>query len=108
MMGGVQGKTALTAYVAIALREAGDDATSAKAIGWLEGQLTGLADPYALAITAYALGLAKSARAGAARDQLLKLARQTDDGLSWGDDPQPMPLAMPTARGVAAPVMPRP
>ena len=108
MMGGVQGKTALTAYVAIALREAGDDATSAKAVGWLEGQLAGLADPYALAITAYVLGLAKSARAGAARDQLLKLARQTDEGLSWGDDPQPVPLATPPARGAASPVMPRP
>jgi CD109 antigen len=108
MMGGVQGKTALTAYVAIALREAGDDATSARAIGWLEGQLGGLADPYALAIVAYALGLAKSARAGAARDQLLRLARQTDGGLSWGDDPQPVPLATPTVGGAASPVVPRP
>lgn len=108
MMGGVQGKTALTAYVAIALHEAGDTATAAKAIGWLEGQLAGLADPYALAITAYALGLAQSARADAARDQLLKLARQTDEGLSWGDAPQPVPLATPPVGGAAAPVRPSP
>lgn len=104
MMGGVRGKTALTAYVAIALREAGDDATSARAVGWLEGQLAGLTDPYALAIAAYALGLAGSTRAGAARDQLLAIARQSDDGLSWGDDPQPRPLpATPPPGEVARP-----
>ncbi len=109
MMGGVQGKTALTAYVAVALREAGDTATSARAIGWLEGQLAGMTDPYALAITAYALGLAGSARAGAARDALLTLAKSSDDGLSWGDDPQPRPLpATPSPGGVAPAPRPRP
>ena len=62
-------RRALTAYVAVALLEAGDTAAAGRAIGYLEGQLASITDPYALALTTYALGLAKSPRAAAARDQ---------------------------------------
>lgn len=105
MMGGVKGKTALTAYVAVALREMGDDQASAKAIRWLESKLTTIEDPYALALTTYALGLAKSGQATTARDRLLAIAQQSDAGLSWGDGPQPMPTGSPTPVP-AAPVRP--
>ncbi len=96
MMGGVAGKNALTAYVAVALLEAGDTAAAANATAWLEGQLASITDPYALALTTYALGLAKSSRAAAARNGLLAIARESDEGLSWGDSPQPIPLGTPT------------
>jgi CD109 antigen len=107
MMGGVSGKTALTAYVAVALLEAGDTAAAGRAIGWLEGQLAGIVDPYALALTAYALGLAKSPRAAAARASLLAIATESDEGLSWGDGPQPIPVGTPTpVPAPGAPVRP--
>jgi CD109 antigen len=107
MMGGVTGKTALTAYVAVALREVGDTDAAGKAVTWLEGQLAGMTDPYALAVTTYALGLAKSAKANEARDRLLAIARQSDQGLSWGDDPQPPPVPATPVPG-ARPTQPRP
>lgn len=103
MMGGVSGKTALTAYVAVALLEAGDTAAAGRAITWLEGQLAGITDPYALALTAYALGLAKSPRAVAARASLMAIAKDSDEGLSWGDSPQPVPTA---SAAPGAPVRP--
>ena len=40
MMGGVKGKDTLTAYVAIALLEAGETAAADKAIGYLEGRVS--------------------------------------------------------------------
>ncbi|MGN6809988.1 MAG: alpha-2-macroglobulin family protein, partial [Thermomicrobiales bacterium] len=95
MLGGLRGKPALTAFVAIALREAGDDAGAAAASRYLEGQLAGLDDAYSLAIVAYALALAQSKSAGAAHDRLLAIAHDSDDGLSWGDEPKPQPLATP-------------
>ena len=52
MMGGLTGKTALTAYVAVALLEAGEKAASDRAIGFLEGELDEIDDAYTLAITA--------------------------------------------------------
>ena len=39
MMGGVKGKDTLTAFVAIALLEAGETAAADKAIGYLEGRV---------------------------------------------------------------------
>ena len=65
MLGGVQGKDALTAYVAIALLEAGETAAADKAIDYLAGRLDAIDDPYALALTTYALELGKSAQAAA-------------------------------------------
>jgi CD109 antigen len=111
MLGGLQGKTALTAYVAIALLEAGDNAAANRAIRYLEGAIDGSDDPYAVAITAYALQLAQSPRAAAAVEQLLDLANESEDGLFWGNEgvvpvpgepagglrPMPMPPINPSA-----------
>ena len=94
MMGGLKGKTALTAYVAIALLEAGDKADSSKAIGYLEGQLGNIDDAYAMAITDYALELAGSPLTGQAHDKLMGMAQEDENGLHWGDvaevEPQPL------------------
>ena len=107
MLGGLQGKGPLTAYVAIALREAGESAAAAKAVGYLEKALAAMDDPYAVAITAYALELAKSPKAAVAYDKLVALAKESDDGLYWGGDlPRPEPLAE-DKPGVGAPPAPR-
>lgn len=90
MLGGLQGTTALTAFVAIALHEAGDASGAASAVSYLEGQLDATDDAYALAITTYALALAKSPRAEAARVKLMALAHESDEGLYWGDRPRPL------------------
>ncbi|MBI2940853.1 MAG: alpha-2-macroglobulin [Chloroflexi bacterium] len=92
LLGGLSGKTALTGFVAVALREAREDAASARAIRYLEGKLGGTDDAYSVAIATYALALAKSGSAPAARDKLMRLARESDEGLSWGDEPLPLPL----------------
>jgi CD109 antigen len=100
MVGGVQGKTALTAYVAIALMEAGETSASAKAIDYLEGELGDIDDPYTMAIVAYALELTQSPSRDQAHDQLMAMAEEDDDGLHWGgegpiplqEQPEPMPF----------------
>ncbi|UCC17847.1 MAG: hypothetical protein JSU58_04665, partial [Dehalococcoidales bacterium] len=63
MLGGLQGKAALTAYVAVALMEAGEKSAADKAISYLEEELNTMDDVYTLAITAYVLELAESSRA---------------------------------------------
>lgn len=103
MMGGVQGKDALTAYVAVALLEAGQTGSAGKAIDYLEGRLGAIADPYGLALTTYALQLGKSDRAAQAMQELMTLAVADEDGLHWsggaalldstGDGGQPRPMA---------------
>ncbi len=85
-MGGVQGKTALTAYVAIALLEAGDKDSAAKAVGYLEGQLDEIDDPYTMAIVSYALELAESPSRDDAHDKLMEMAEEDENGLHWGSD----------------------
>jgi CD109 antigen len=85
MMGGLEGKNALTAYVAIALLEAGEQAAASKAVDFLEEELDGIDDPYAMAITAYALELGNSERADDAHDRLMDLAEADENGLHWGD-----------------------
>jgi len=92
MMGGLKGKTALTAYVAIALLEAGDNADAAKAITYLEGQLDNIDDAYTMAITAYALELAGSPLSGQAHDKLMGMAQENENGLHWGDVAEVEPL----------------
>jgi CD109 antigen len=84
MLGGLNGKDALTAYTAIALMEAGETASSDKAIEYLEGILDDLSDPYTLAITAYALELAGSDRNDDAYRMLMELAVEDENGLHWG------------------------
>ena len=93
MMGGLTGKTALTAYVAVALMEAGEKTGSARAVSYLETKLSGIEDSYTLALTTYALELAKSSKGGEAYAKLMKLAREDENGLYWGGDvSQPEPL----------------
>ena len=93
LMGGLQGKTALTAYVTIALLEAREIATAGKATDFLEGELDEIDDAYTLAITAYALELAQSNRSDDAYQMLMELAQEDEDGLHWGsssEEPEPI------------------
>ena len=83
MMGGVQGKDTLSAFVAIALMEAGYDDAAAKATEYLEGRLDDITDAYGLALTTYALELAGSDRAGRAMAALVDLAVEDENGLHW-------------------------
>ncbi|HET8626855.1 MAG TPA: alpha-2-macroglobulin family protein, partial [Thermomicrobiales bacterium] len=92
LLGGLTGKTALTAFVALALLEAGAGSPAARAVRYLEGRLDATADAYSLAIASYALALAKSGLAGRARDKLLAIAHQDENGIYWGDEPRPRPL----------------
>jgi CD109 antigen len=98
MVGGVQGKTALTAYVAIALMEAGEKTGSARAIDYLEKELDKIDDPYTMAITAYALELARSEKRDAAHEKLMKMAQEDENGLHWGGGIEilPQPKIRPT------------
>jgi len=104
MMGGLKGKTALTAYVAIALLEAGDKADAAKAITYLEGQLDDIDDAYTMAITAYALELGGSALSGQAHDKLMGMAQEDENGLHWGNVEEVEPMDQ--MGGVAMPFRP--
>ena len=83
LLGGLQGNTALTAYVAIALHEAGYDRQLAASIAYLESRLDDIDDAYTMAIVAYALELAGSPRAGDANRALLDLATADAEGLHW-------------------------
>ncbi len=83
MMGGVQGKETLTAYVAVTLLEAGENAAAAKALAYLEGRLDALDDSYALALVTYALELGKSGRAEEAMQKLMAKAIEDENGLHW-------------------------
>ena len=90
LLGGLQGRDALTAYVAIALLEAGSHDAAARAMGYLEGRLSGMDDPYTLTIAAYALALADSPLKDEAHDKLMAVAQVDDNGnLYWGAAPQP-------------------
>jgi CD109 antigen len=91
MLGGVQGKTALTAYAAIALLEAGESVASQKALDYLEGELDDIDDAYTIAIVTYALELGGSNKAGETHDKLMDMATADEDGLHWGDI-EPIPL----------------
>jgi CD109 antigen len=86
MLGGLKGKTALTAYIATALIQAGDKSASNSAIDYLEKQLDQTDDAYTVALVAYALELAGSERKEAAHDKLMLLAKNDENGLYWGDN----------------------
>ncbi|MFH0916543.1 MAG: alpha-2-macroglobulin family protein [bacterium] len=91
MMGGVQGKDALTAYVTIALLEAGQTAAADKAIAYLEDRLAAIEDPYGLALTTYALQLGGSGRAAQAQQKLMAAATEDENGVHWsGGSVEPM------------------
>ncbi|MDZ4246393.1 MAG: alpha-2-macroglobulin family protein, partial [Dehalococcoidia bacterium] len=102
MMGGVSGRDALTAYVAIALLEAGDRAAAGPAVRYLENSLAGMESPYTVAVTAYALELAGSQVKDKAYEKLMSLASQDENGLYWSS---PLPGPLPQA-GIRAPRIP--
>ena len=85
LLGGLQGRDALTAYVAIALLEAGNNRSAESAVRYLEGQLDEIDDSYTMAITAYALELAESVLNDEAYKKLMSMAQVDDNGaLYWG------------------------
>ena len=91
LLGGLQGRDALTAYVAIALMEAGDSVSAAGAVSYLEGRLDGMEDPYTMAITAYALELSGSQLRGQAYEKLMSMAQEDDNGaLYWNGGGPPI------------------
>lgn len=92
MMGGVSGKDALTAYVAIALMEAGETAGAARAIAYLETRLDDIDDAYTMTLVAYALQKGNSPRKGEAVAIMMTMAKEDENGLYWGDDAGPLPL----------------
>ena len=84
LLGGLQGRDALTAYVAIALLEAGRDMGAVRALRYLESRLEAIDDPYTMAIVAYALALADSSLSRAAYDTLMTMAEEDAAGaLYW-------------------------
>lgn len=92
LLGGLSGKTALTAFMAVALHEAGDTAGAAPAVRYLETRLDDTDDAYTLAIVTYALALTGSSGAGAFHRKLMALAKEDENGLHWGDDVAVRPM----------------
>jgi CD109 antigen len=92
ILGGLQGKDALTAYVAIALMEVGESVAAGEAVDYLESQLDDMNDPYTVAITTYALELAGSELADEAYNKLMELAEEDENGLHWGGNGGIVPL----------------
>lgn len=91
LLGGLTGKPALTAFVALALLAVGETSASGRAVSYLENSLATITDAYTAALTAYILELAKSSQRDTAYNKLMALAKQSSDGLYWGDgDVQPV------------------
>jgi len=91
IMGGLEGKNALTAYVVIALLEAGEKVASARAIDFLESELIEIEDAYTMAIVAHALELARSGSTDEAHEKLMGLAHEDEYGLHWGEIDEILP-----------------
>ncbi|CAH1779861.1 unnamed protein product, partial [Owenia fusiformis] len=91
MQGGSATKATMTSYVLLALLEnkdmdgAPDNTASAitKAVGFVEGQIDGTDDPYALAIMAYALTVAESSRAQDTINKLMSKKISSGDQTYW-------------------------
>ncbi|XP_048051365.1 complement C3-like [Megalobrama amblycephala] len=108
MMGGVRGSDAsLTAFVVIAMQEGREICAGAigslresikKAVVFLEGQLSKLTNPYAVAITSYALANADKLN----KDILMKHSTQGEAGRSWTVAGQPYHSLEATAYAVLA------
>jgi len=94
MMGGLSGKDALTAYVAIALMEAGEKTAAGKALDYLETRLDEIGDAYAMTLVTYALEMGNSPGKDRAYKKMMDMAHDDENGLYWGDEPiiEPMPL----------------
>ena len=85
LLGGLQGRDALTAYVTTALLEASNNRSAARAVPYLESRLDEIDDPYTMAITAYVLELAESGLKDQAQEKLMTMAQVDDNGaLYWG------------------------
>lgn len=108
MIGGLKGKPALTAFTAIALMQAGENSGSAKAVSYLESQLTTIDDPYTVALVTYALEMAGSDQSGAANDKLMALAKSDENGLHWSDDIHPVDINGPQPDLKMMPIRPEP
>jgi CD109 antigen len=100
LMGGVQGRDALTAYAATAMIEAGQTDSANRAIAYLEGRLDAIEGDYALALLTYALELADSPKAAEAYAKLMAAAEEDEDGLHW-EGTGPVPLIEEQGRGFA-------
>ena len=85
MMGGLAGKNALTAYVAIALLEAGEKEAAEAALRYLAEELPTINDPYTVALVAYALELGEHPARDTAYEKLMELAIEDEEGLHWGE-----------------------
>ncbi|MGA1840547.1 MAG: alpha-2-macroglobulin family protein [bacterium] len=83
MIGGLQGQTALTAFVTIALQRAGEETGSDRGVEYLEDQLYEINDPYTIALTALALELGGSSMRNVAYDKLMGLSQEDENGLYW-------------------------
>jgi CD109 antigen len=92
IFGGLSGKDALTAYVAIALMQAGERVSAGKAVSYLETRLSEIDDAYTIALVTYALEMGDSARKAEAYEKMMAMAREDESGLYWGDDIIPEPL----------------
>jgi len=92
MMGGLSGETALTAYVAIALMEAGDTVGSAKAVSYLENQIDSIESAYHMTLVTYALEKGNSPLRDKAYEKMMSMAKEDENGLYWGDELEPLPL----------------
>ncbi len=92
IFGGVSGKDALTAYVAIALMQAGERVSAGKAVSYLEDRLDEIDEAYTIAIVTYALELADSPRKAEAYEKMMDMAKEDENGLYWGDDVMPEPI----------------
>jgi CD109 antigen len=92
MMGGLNGETALTAYVAIALMEAGETVGSARAVSHLESQLDDIDKAYTMTLVTYALEKGNSPLSQKAYEKMMSMAKEDENGLYWGDELEPLPL----------------
>eukprot|EP00057_Strongylocentrotus_purpuratus_P031565 XP_785018.3 PREDICTED: C3 and PZP-like alpha-2-macroglobulin domain-containing protein 8 [Strongylocentrotus purpuratus] len=97
IQGGIQGKVSLTAYVVVALMEAGVDSQEERdsikeAQKFLEDNIhpDAITDPYTAALVAYALTLRKSDYAPTAESILSNMAIRKGDQTYWRLSDQPL------------------
>ncbi|MEA1966529.1 MAG: alpha-2-macroglobulin family protein, partial [Euryarchaeota archaeon] len=88
MIGGMEGRYALTGFVVIALADYGgaDPAVLDRAQAYLEANLEAQTDPYPLAIASVALLKLESQYADAALEKLTALKQEDENGVYWGPD----------------------
>ncbi len=86
MIGGMEGRYALTGFVAIALDDYGaaDPAVLEEAQAYLEANLEAQTDPYPLAIASVALSKLDSQYADTALEKLITLKHEDGNGVYWG------------------------